>query len=753
MTTRARRALPLLGLVLAVSLASILAKTPGAAAAATTSAGSPRYDHVFMLIEENHGFQDIIGNPAAPTLNDLARTYGLATQYYAITHPSGPNYVAMLGGGTFGVNSDDAYWTFGVEEPSLTTQLEAAHLTWRGYYQGMPYAGYRGYCYPVRCLGVPDSDTLYIAKHNGIVYFHGVNSSPAEEANMRPLADLTRDLSSGRVPNFSYIVPDECHDMHGAPPVCVDSGNPGDVDDNWLVSTADEFAAQAVYEITRSSVWRHGNNAIVINFDEGDDSAGCCGTNPGGGRALAVVVTNRGPRNLQDATPYNHYSLLQTYERVFGLGCLAGACDTADVKPMTALFAVDPRNKPAPVPQDLLTDRTQLDPNPPVGSEPAVQPGSTPPVAGPAAGAPSKGEWQVVPSPNLSSNDNNLASVSAASPADAIAVGNYYTQDNPNVFRNLAEHWDGTRWTAVAPPNVGDQENTLFSVSALPDGHAWAVGYYADQTFRIRTLAEYWDGSRWTVVPTANPARARDVFFSVKAISPDDVWAVGGREESANSAFQTLIEHWDGRSWRVVPSPDPGPNGDELFAITAANPDRAWAVGQAQDGAFPSRALVERWDGGRWTVAKGPFDPAQTYDPYAAAALGHRLLAAGDQETDARPQTTLSFTTGRRGSDLIPSANLGAGENDFYAVDAAGGQAFAAGRVTDPLTDLTGTLVETLNGGRWTVMPTPNPGGDGGSGGFGGVSIASDGSAWAVGVFTTATSSNQTLIERYVPAG
>lgn len=95
----------------------------------------------------------------------------------------------------------------------------------------MPYPGYRGYCYPVRCLGVPDSDTLYIAKHNGIVYFHSVNSNPVELAKTRPLADLQRDLTSGRMQNFSYVMPDECHDTHGAPPVCVDSGNAGDVND------------------------------------------------------------------------------------------------------------------------------------------------------------------------------------------------------------------------------------------------------------------------------------------------------------------------------------------------------------------------------------------------------------------------------------------------------------------------------------------------------------------------------------------
>jgi Phosphoesterase family len=657
----------------------------------------------------------------------------------------------MMGGGTFGVNSDDAYWTFGVNEPSLTSQIDAAGLTWRGYYQGMPYAGYRGYCYPVRCLGVPDSDTLYIAKHNGTVYFHSVNSNPAELAKMRPLGGLSTDLNTGHVPSFSYVIPDECHDMHGAPPVCVDSGNPGDINDNWLVSTADAFVAQAVYEITRSKVWEQGNNAIVINFDEGDDNAGCCGTTPGGGRALAVVVTNRGPRGLYDATPYNHYSLLSTFEQVLGVPCLAGACDTSQVKPMSPLFAVDPHTTPGPVPASLLTARKTLDPNPPVGSQPQVQPGASGPVPGPAARTPANGSWQVVPSPNLSTHDNNLAAVSASSPGDAWAVGSYYTQSNPNVFRNLAEHWDGTRWTAVAPPNVGDQENTLFSVSSLSDGKAWAVGYYADQTFRIRTLAELWDGAKWTVVPTPNPGRARDVLFSVKAISDTDVWAVGGREQGSNGVFRTLIEHWNGSSWTVVPSPDPAPNGNELFAVTGSGPDSAWATGQGQGNAFPSAAIVEHWNGHAWSVAQAPTSSSRTYDPYAAATLGRRLLAAGDQEDDTKPQTTLSFLTGRRGSRLVSSGNVGAGENDFYAVAAANGAAWAAGRTTDPATDLTSTLIETLKNGAWSIVPTPNPGGPGGSAGFGGVATAPGGESWAVGVFTTSSSSNQTLIERYMP--
>jgi hypothetical protein len=732
---------------------AVLALTGSATAAASANATAvPHYDHVFMLVEENHAYQDIVGNPAAPTLNALAEHYGVATQYYAVTHPSGPNYVAMLGGGTFGVNSDDPYWLFGVRAPSLTDQLDAAHIPWRGYYEGMPYPGYRGYCHPVRCLGIPDSDTLYIAKHNGVVYFHGVNADPAELQKMRPLGDLTTNLDANRVPQFSYVIPDECHDMHGAPPVCVDSGNPGDVNDNWLVSAADAFVARSVHEITNAPVWRQGNDAIVIAFDEGDDNSSCCGLPSGnaGGRALAIVVTNHGPRSLQDPTPYDHYSLLATLEDAAGVGCLAAACDAHDNPPMAPLFAVNPGTPAQPVPDAYLPDRNALDQNPPVGRQPAAVPGADAPVPGPAAaaGTTRPGTWSVDPSPNLSTHDNNLAAVSAASSRDVWAVGNYYTQDNPNVFRNLALHWDGTRWTAIAPPNVGTQENTLFGVSTLPGGQAWAVGYYADQTFRMRTLIEHEQNGQWTVVPSPDPARARDLLFAVKAVGPNDVWADGYREDTADGTFSTLVEHWDGRRWSVVPSPNPAPNGNELFGIAGSDPHHVYVVGQQLGTGFPSLALAMRWNGRRWRVLRTPVDKSRSYDPYAATTLGHRLLAVGDQETDVTPQTTLSFSSH---DDLIPSQDVGAGENDLYGVGSNDAAAWAVGRVTDRSTDAQGPLIEQLSGRGWTSMTVPNPSADGGNAGLGGVTVAPDGEAWAVGADSTSSSSNMTLVEHYTP--
>ena len=117
------------------------------AGTATLSAQQfPQYDHVFLIVMENNGFNQIYNNPYAPILNALATNYGLATNYTGVGDPSEPNYVAMLGGSTFGISSDDPYFFPGqtVDAANLPSQLEQAGKTWRGYFQSMPYPGYRG---------------------------------------------------------------------------------------------------------------------------------------------------------------------------------------------------------------------------------------------------------------------------------------------------------------------------------------------------------------------------------------------------------------------------------------------------------------------------------------------------------------------------------------------------------------------------------------------------------------------------------
>ena len=336
----------------------------------------PHYAHVFVIIEENHTADQIVPSADAPNLTRLAQSYGYAWRFYAERHPSEPNYVAILGGDTFGIKDDDAFWckpgmkdpacpnaaTAGyvdhtVGSPSLAAQLTAHRLTWKGYFEDIPAPASRAYVWPEPDHVVAGQPlALYAAKHNGFMNFEDVQADPALPQKVLGFDALARDLASGDVPNYAQIVPNQCDDMHGlrganVPPDCTTAAPAK------LIARGDATAGRLVAEIMNSSIWsRPDNSAIVITFDENDTghagghAAGCCGSapgdpnNPGGGWIPTIVVTNHGPRALVELTPFNHYSLLRTTEDAFGIGEYLGhADDTANrVLDMTALFYVKP---------------------------------------------------------------------------------------------------------------------------------------------------------------------------------------------------------------------------------------------------------------------------------------------------------------------------------------------------------------------------------------------------------------------------
>lgn len=324
---------------LALIAASALPTLAATHARHPVSEAMPRYKHIFVVMMENHAYNEIINNPIARHINQLYEQYGLATHYYGVTHPSEPNYVAMIGGSTFGITTDNPYTQNVVTAPSLADQLEAAGMTWKSYQQSLPYTGFTGDYYPEA------TNTLYVSKHNPFLNFTHVQSSTTELQNIVPDTQLIADLQSNTVPNFSWISPDECHDMHGGQPACPYSNTAGDANDNRLIALGDNYINDTVDAITHAPVWSDGNVAIVIVWDENDFNTsgvtGCCDANPGGGLVPAIVVTNNGPRDLRYNTPANHYSMLRTFEKLFGLGCLQYACDSANLKSLAPLFAVD----------------------------------------------------------------------------------------------------------------------------------------------------------------------------------------------------------------------------------------------------------------------------------------------------------------------------------------------------------------------------------------------------------------------------
>ena len=689
-------------LMLAATVVAALT-TPAAVAVAVTgpatAAAVPKLDHVLYIVEENHGFGDVIGNPAAPNLNYLAKTFGLATNFFGVSPDSSEsNYVAMFGGSTLGVTNDDAYWKNKVTGPSLISQLNQAGVSWKAYLQGMPYAGYEGICYPAFCNGAPDKDPLYVSKHDGIQNFTS-SWNTADWDRQVPIGTLAGDLAGGDVPRFSFIVPDECHDQHGDPPYCVDSGNIKDPQDQHLVSQGDAVLGELVSKITSAGFWAMGNNAIIVTYDNGDTNQGCCDGNPGGGPIPTVVITSHGPRGITDATAGNHYSTLSAIQHAFGLGCLRFTCDTKNVQPLSALFAVTGSAAIATAPQPQLTWPT------PTPGRPAEKLGTSPSTA-------SAGGWTVQQVQTLGGSDNSLGAIAAASPGDVWAVGSYLPDaaaSNQDATLAFAEHWNGTKWTVARPPNAGVDFTTLFGVAAS-GGQAWAVGTYLNDDYRNRALVETWDDGKWSVTDVPQPGTVRDQLFAASAASPDDVWAVGN-QEGPNGKFETLAEHWNGSTWSAVPTPDPGKAGNHLYAVDAVSADNVWAVGQ-QLSTWPDKGLVEHWDGKAWSVVTMPGDPAasELLDGVAVAADG-TVYAAGEADSTTKGGQPLVEAlvngTWQRADVSFPH---GSDWTILNGVTVVNGTAYAVGDFVDTATDNNDALLLTGTGANWTIATTPQPG-------------------------------------------
>jgi hypothetical protein len=269
---------------------------------------SQTLSHVFVIVLENHGLNDTLGNANMPAINRLAQTYGYAANYTGVAHPSLPNYVAMIAGSTMNTRGDDTGQRFVGD--SLPLQLSKAGLSWRGYMQSLPRAG----------STVPAAGT-YGKKHDPFLLSSDLLADPAQVMNVRTLADLGPDLDAGRAPSFSFIVPDVCNDMHGAPE-CRDRAA--------LDRAGDAFVDSWTKRIMASPSWKAGS-VIVVTFDEGG------GGDPlgGGGRVMTIVATQTGPRGVVSRAAYNHYSLLRTLQEGFGLPLLRGA---KTASPMTDLF-------------------------------------------------------------------------------------------------------------------------------------------------------------------------------------------------------------------------------------------------------------------------------------------------------------------------------------------------------------------------------------------------------------------------------
>jgi len=174
--------------------------------------------------------------------------------------------------------------------------------------------------------------------------------------------------------------------------------------------------------------------------------------------------------------------------------------------------------------------------------------------------------------------------------------------------------------------------------------------------------------------------------------------------------FKTLAEHWDGSSWSVTRTPDPGRSGDHLYAVDAVSPDDVWAVGQKLGSRVPDQGLVEHWNGRRWQVVPLPASPANVLLDGVTVADG-QVWAVGEADTpDGGLPLIEHYSGGRWTAASLPAVPDGSNWANLYGVAVAGGSAWAVGTYVDPVTDNNSVLLLRGRGDTWTLATAPNPG-------------------------------------------
>lgn len=361
--------------------------------------------------------------------------------------------------------------------------------------------------------------------------------------------------------------------------------------------------------------------------------------------------------------------------------------------------------------------------------------------------------WSIVSSPNSGMPDNTLRGTAVVSANDVWAVGDA-TSNPPEPGQPLIEHWDGAAWTIVASPPLSDVAG-LDGVAANSSNDVWTVGEVADQT-----LTEHWNGKNWQVVPspskTVNGQPTSNVLTGVVALAPNDVWAVG--YAATITVAETLILHWNGGTWNIVPSPSPGEgNGyfyDQLLGVTAVRsirssttptlaPDDVWAAGQGTtDG--ESHNLIEHWSGDAWNVVASPHFP-NTNDDFmqsVSAITANDIWAVGAfsiPNAEGSPLQTATLHWDGTSWSIVPSPSP---SSNFDVLNGVAGttsnDVWAVGSFDDD-SGLLNPLVEHWGGAGWSVFPSPA-----GEGELLAVATVSSTDAWSVG-----EQAGETLIEHF----
>lgn len=242
--------------------------------------------HIFIIMDENQPAPNIVGDTKyAPYLNSLINTYGLATNYSAVTHPSLPNYLAITSGSTDGITTDCNPPSAGCEVNvnNIANEISQSGRTWKQYAESMPSD-----CYAF-------NQGNYVTKHVPFLYYTDIiNNKSLCDSHVVPYSNLMTDLkSTTTTPNFAFITPNICNDMHSCPI---------NIGDNWL--------SQNVPKILNSPAFTQQKSLLFITWDEGYVS---------NNHVAAIVAGSAAKRHYVSNIAYSHYSILHTIEQIWGL--------------------------------------------------------------------------------------------------------------------------------------------------------------------------------------------------------------------------------------------------------------------------------------------------------------------------------------------------------------------------------------------------------------------------------------------------
>lgn len=285
--------------------------------AATAFAQSvPRSQHVWMITEENHSYEEVIGNSQMPYYNQLAQQGGLATQFYADQHSSLPALMWLAAGAAVEPNNDTTSCRHG--QDNVVRELLKQGYTWRSYQENLPWAGFQG---------LYSADNLYYRRHNPLIDFTDVCPGTGQERNSVPYWQMAKDWAEGRAVNFAYVTPDSDEDAH-----------------NGTLSAADQWLQSNVPAIlARPEFGRGGDGLLFVVWDEGtlytDNRCSATVTKGCGGRTATLVIGPQVKAGYQSTVLYHNENVLKTVCAAMGLSPCPGAAQ--DASPMADFFTTN----------------------------------------------------------------------------------------------------------------------------------------------------------------------------------------------------------------------------------------------------------------------------------------------------------------------------------------------------------------------------------------------------------------------------